>query len=522
MNRFLMSEAIRTAYKNGEDDEAMEPICLVDKNNNPIGRIKNGDYVIFYDIRGEREIELTESFTDPDFNHFPVEKNMRTHWATMIEYDPKLDARVAFPPLGALNNTLAEVVSKAGKKMCKVSESEKAIHVQFFMNGKQQDPFPGETHVAVESYRTNHMDKYPDMKAKEVTDAAIEKLKGDDDVIVVNLANIDVLGHIENKDAILQAVETVDAQVGRLVETAGQMGVTTLITSDHGSAESWLYPEGAVDTGHTISPVHFIYIDPENNNNVKVRHNSSLVDVSPTILHLLDIDKPAEMTGQSLLPGDVKKSDRVLLIITDGWGHNDKEYGNLILASNTPVMDKIKSTYPNTILAASGEAVGLPDGTVGNSEAGHMHIGAGRTVPSDRVRIHHAMQDGSFYENGAFKWAMEGAKKDKTDLHLLGIISFFSSHGSIDYLIQLLKMAHQQKVENVFIHGLLGRRGERPESGARYTRKIEQETEKLNLGRFVSIIGRHWALDREYNWDRIEKTYKWLVYGTGNQVKMDE
>ncbi|MBN2001238.1 alkaline phosphatase family protein, partial [candidate division KSB1 bacterium] len=224
MNRFLMSEAIRAAYKNGEDDEAMQPICLVDKNNNPIGRIKNGDYVIFYDIRGEREIELTESFTDPNFNHFPVDENIRTHWATMIEYDPKLDVKVAFPPIGALKNTLAEVLSKAGKKLCKISESEKAIHLQFFMNGKQMEPFPGESRIAIESYRTNHMDKYPDMKAKKVADTTIEKLKGDDDVIVVNLANIDVLGHIENKPAIFQAVQTVDAQVGRLVETAKQMG----------------------------------------------------------------------------------------------------------------------------------------------------------------------------------------------------------------------------------------------------------------------------------------------------------
>ncbi|MBN1999357.1 alkaline phosphatase family protein, partial [candidate division KSB1 bacterium] len=327
---------------------------------------------------------------------------------------------------------------------------------------------------------------------------------------------------IENKPAIFQAVQTVDAQVGRLVETAKQMGITTLITSDHGSAESWLYPEGAIDTGHTVSPVHFIYIDPQNTNNVQLRENGSLADVAPTVLKLLNISQPKEMTGQNLLRGDVNPAKRVLLIITDGWGHNDKAYGNLILESDTPVMDAIKSTYPHTILAASGEAVGLPDGTVGNSEAGHMHIGAGRVVPSDRVQIHHAMKDGSFYTNEAFLWAMQGAKKDRTNLHMLGIISFFSSHGSIDYLIHLLRMAKQQNLENVYIHGLLGRRGERPESGARYTKKIEDETEKLNLGRFVSIIGRHWALDREFNWDRIEKTYKWLVYGTGNHVKAND
>ncbi len=226
------------------------------------------------------------------------------------------------------------------------------------------------------------------------------------------------------------------------------------------------------------------------------------------------------MTGTSLLPEAAgRECHRVLLVIADGWGARDDAYGNMILEANTPAMDRLQQEWPSTRLEAAGEAVGMPTGTVGNSEAGHTHIGAGRLVLSDRVRIDQAIADGSFFENEAFRWAMEGAKRDGTKLHLLGIISFYSSHGSIIHLKELIKMAHEAGVSEVYIHGMLGRRGERPESGAIYTEEIEKEAQRLGNGMaLVSIIGRFWSLDREENWDRIEKTYRWLVEGKGQAV----
>jgi 2,3-bisphosphoglycerate-independent phosphoglycerate mutase len=181
-------------------------------------------------------------------------------------------------------------------------------------------------------------------------------------------------------------------------------------------------------------------------------------------------------------------------------------------------MDDLQKNYPFTTLEASGEAVGLPRGTVGNSESGHLHIGAGRRICSDRLAIDRAIQDGTFFQNEAFLWAMRGAKKDGKSLHLLGIVSFFSSHGSLDHLFALLKLARQESVEKLYLHAMLGRRGERKESGARYLEMIEKEMEKLKLGQVVSVIGRYWSLDREENWDRIEKTYRMLVYGDGKPV----
>jgi len=206
-------------------------------------------------------------------------------------------------------------------------------------------------------------------------------------------------------------------------------------------------------------------------------------------------------------------------VIVDGWGYNDDEYGNLIAKANTPVMDRFRANHPFARLAASGEAVGMPAGAVGNSESGHLHLGAGRTVYSDRTRIDKAIEDGSYMKNEAFLWAMESAKRDGTRLHLLGIISFYSSHGSIDHLLPLMRMARDRRVPEVYIHGLLGRRGERPESGARYIGQVEAEAGKLGLGEVNTVIGRYWALDREHNWDRVEKTYRALVHGEGTRVK---
>jgi len=237
----------------------------------------------------------------------------------------------------------------------------------------------------------------------------------------------------------------------------------------------------------------------------------------------MGLEKPAAMTGRSLLlkPGPKTERRRVLVILLDGWGVGDGGKGDLIHAAPTSRMDEFLARYPSTVLAASGSAVGMPDGTVGNSECGHLHLGSGRVIPTDRVRIEQAIQDGSFRRNEAFRWAMEGAKRDATRLHLVGIISFYSSHGSVEHLLELLRMAHDLGVPEVYIHGMLGRRGERPESGAVYTGMVEKECARLGTGRFVTIIGRFWSLDREENWDRIEKTYRALVGGKGLAVPED-
>jgi 2,3-bisphosphoglycerate-independent phosphoglycerate mutase len=516
-----MGAAVRAAYRAGEEDEAMEPRVLVDADGLPVGRIAGGDYVIFYDIRGEREVELTQAFTEPAFAHFPSAP-IRTHWATMIEYSPDLDVRVAFPPAGALDDTLSACVSRAGLTQVKISESEKAIHVTHFLNGKRSEPYPAERRVAVPSPNTLRYDEMPEMAARGVADAAIEALSGDAGLVLVNFANVDVLGHIENREAILRAITTVDREAGRVIRAARRAGVTVVVTADHGTVEKWHYPDGTVDTGHTDSPVPFVLVDEEVRGRTGgvLRSGGALTDVAPTVLDLLGLEKPGAMTGSSLLadglPGGGRR--RVLVLVLDGWGAGDGSESDLIAAADTPVMDGLLAAYPSTRLAAAGAAVGMPEGTVGNSECGHLHLGAGRIVPSDRVRIEQAIADGSFRDNEAMVWAMEGAKRDGRALHLVGIISFYSSHGSVRHLLELVRMAHDRGVGEVYIHGMLGRRGERPESGAIYCEQVEAECAALGTGRLVTVIGRFWSLDREENWDRIEKTYRALVEGKGVPV----
>ncbi len=529
---YPLAEAVREAYRAGEDDEMMEPLVRVHEDGVPIGRIEDGDYVIFYDIRGEREIELTQAFVADEFPYFEREP-LTTHWVTMIEYHPDLDVRVAFPPLGLIHDTLSEAVSRAGRQQVKIVESEKQVHLTTFLNGGHLGPFPDETWEIIESLDAEGYLPPPEMRAADVADAAIEALRDETvDLVVVNWANVDVIGHSENREAILTAVSTVDAELGRVLEVAKEEGVAALVTADHGTVEKWYYPDGSIDTGHTDSEVPFVLVAPglgdERGAEAQpaLADGGTLIDVAPTVLDLMRIDKPDPMTGSSLLKGTRSRSPRrVALFILDGWGARDETSGNLIHEANTPVMDELQATYPATRLEAAGEAVGLPDEvpnrdgkTVGNSEVGHTHIGAGRVVTSDRLRIERAIQDGSFFENDALLEAMRGAKRDGTALHLLGIISFYSSHGSVEHLKALLEMAYETGVPEVYIHGMLGRRGEKPESGAIYVSDIEAECHGLGVGQFVSLIGRFWSLDREYNWDRIEKSYRWLVHGEGRPV----
>ncbi|MEW6440322.1 MAG: alkaline phosphatase family protein [bacterium] len=520
-----MAQAVRQAYGRGEEDELMEPLVAVDPQGEPYGRVRQGDSVIFHNIRGERESELTRALADPQFPHFLRPASLPGRMATMIEYERGLPVRVAFPPIARVENTLGEVLARHGVRQARVVESEKAIHVTFFLNGKSEEPCPLEDRFIIPSDRSvRNFDELPEMSVSQVAEVLKARLREERYGFVLgNFANVDVVGHMENEEAVRRAVRAVDTHTGAVVEEACRLGYVTLITADHGTVEKRLYPDGAVDTGHSDSPVPFIVVPPAGSGEVKVRSGGSLVDVAPTVLRILGLPQPEQMTGSSLVEGGSilpEGSGRlgsgcppVFLLILDGWGQLDRVEGNLIAQTPTPVMDRLLRTCPWTRLEAAGPAVGMPKGSVGNSECGHLHIGAGRIVPADRVRIDQAIRTGEFFDNPALRWAMEPARADGCALHLLGIVSFYSSHGPLDYLLALMEMAKRESVREVFVHGLLGRRGEKPESGAIYVDKVEKKACELGLGRVVTVMGRYWAMDREDNWDRIEKAYRALVAG---------
>ncbi len=274
----------------------------------------------------------------------------------------------------------------------------------------------------------------------------------------------------------------------------------------------------------------------EKTREIKLKDRGELADVAPTILDLLGLPKPEEMTGQSLIlnsledfPLEQKRKDSripnrnflavpVVILILDGWGFRENIYGNLIAEASTPHFDSLWLAFPHSLLEASGEAAGLPSGTVGNSEAGHLHLGAGRRVWLDRVRIDHSLADGSFFKNEILQEAMSRTFLSGCSLHLMGIVSHYSSHGTVRHLFGLLEMARSRGLKKVYIHSFIGRRGERPESGVYYVEKVQERTRELNCGELVTVMGRYWSLDREKNWDRIERAYRALVEGEGYGV----
>ena len=518
-----LAGAIREAYKLGQEDEALEPIVKVDPSGRPCGRIGDGDSVIFYDIRGEREIELTRSLIDRDFRYFDRGQPFQLHFVTMITYDSSLDVGVAFPAEEQIQNTLVEIITKAGLHLAKVAESEKAVHIGFFLNGKNEAPFPGEERFIVPSPQgVRSYAQAPEMSAASVAREVVSKIKDPAyPVVIANLANVDVVGHVEDRTAVLRAVEAADAALGTIVEECRRQAVTLIVTADHGTVEEWLYPDGSINTGHTKNPVPFILAEFSSlEKKTILRARGELADVAPTVLELLALGKAAEMTGESLIvrPPARRRRPKLALLILDGWGLREDTYGNIIREARTPHFDGLWSEFPHSVLEAAGGAVGMPAHTVGNSEAGHLHLGAGRRILLDRVKIDRAVEDGSFFRNSEFLGAMAGAKKRRKPLHLMGIVSHYSSHGTLDHLFALMRMAKAEGVAKVYIHGFIGRRGEKPESGAIYVEKVEEIGRELGLGELVTVMGRHWSLDREHNWDRIEKAYRALVQGVGTRV----
>ena len=205
----------------------------------------------------------------------------------------------------------------------------------------------------------------------------------------------------------------------------------------------------------------------------------------------------------------------VVLMVLDGYGLNDRTEGNASAMANTPVMDKLMAECPFVKGAASGLAVGLPDGQMGNSEVGHMNIGAGRIIYQDLTRITKAIEDGEFFENKALLQAMENCKKNDSDLHLWGLLSDGGVHSHITHLYGLLEMAKKQGLSKVYVHAFLDGRDTPPASGKDYVAQLQAKMDEIGVGKIASLSGRYYAMDRDNNWDRVQKAYDSLTKGEG-------
>jgi len=294
-----ITKAIERSYQNKVTDEFIQPIVVVHDENPGAGRIEQNDLGIFFNFRADRARQLSRALTEENFAEFERPQNLTIPLVSMTLYDATLNARVAFPQV-KLKNILGEILSQNSLPQLRIAETEKYAHVTFFFNGGEEKRFEGEERILIPSPKVATYDLKPEMSAYEVTDRVIQEIKSrKHQVIILNYANCDMVGHTGVLEAAIKAVEAVDRCVGRVVSAAGEVGGISMVTSDHGNAEKMIDPETkGVFTAHSTGPVPFILIDDQYKGNL--RTGGILADVAPTILSYLKIKKPDEMEGRSL------------------------------------------------------------------------------------------------------------------------------------------------------------------------------------------------------------------------------
>ena len=517
---------INELYEQGLTDYVMEPLIVVDCRGKPVGLIQDGDGVVFCCRRGEREIQLTRSFVDPAFQEFPRADLPNLRFATLTLYHEmflRMPVAVAFPPASELKQTIGEIVSQNGLRQLRIAESEKFSHVTFFLNGNSNRVFSGEDHIRIPSPKDIPFDQVPELSGEQVSEELIRNIdRGVYSFIVVNFPNGDIIGHYENHTAKIKCAEAVDRQLEKVLDAAGSAGYVAVITADHGILETAFRDDGMPNLGHTCNPAPFLIVDPARRTRaeVRLREGGTLADIAPTVLQIMGLPKPAEMTGEGLLqnPSALNPKRKVLLIILDGWGMGKADETNHIFAARTPVWDRLTAQCPFTQLKAAGKSVGLLDWKPGNSEAGHQVIGAGRTVIQDDARIDLAIETGSFFENPVFLDMLSTLRRRNRSLHLISLLSERSSHGSIAYPLALLRMAKGKKLNTVFVHTILDGRSTKVRSAPGFIKKMAEEMKTLGIGEIASGIGRGFALDRDGDYRKTRRAYEALVYGVGIKV----
>nr|YP_009244690.1 phosphoglycerate mutase [Pyropia pulchra]AMK96932.1 phosphoglycerate mutase [Pyropia pulchra] len=295
------SDLIDHYYNKGISDEFIPPSRI------NVGSIKDNDAIIFFNFRPDRMRQIVQSFVQKPFKCFPTQSLQDLHVVTFTNYDAALNTSIAFQP-NVLNNFLGEVLYKYGLKQFRVSETEKYAHVTYFFNGGAEEPFPGEDRELVSSPSVTTYDLSPDMSAALVTQKSISAInKAIYSCIVINYANADMLGHTGKLKETIQSIETVDKCIAELIDTVSKLNGTLIITADHGNAECMFTDEGHPCTSHTTNLVPLILIEGEqeailgHGGQVKLRTNGSIADIAPTILDILHLKKPLEMTGESLI-----------------------------------------------------------------------------------------------------------------------------------------------------------------------------------------------------------------------------
>ena len=292
--------AVQNSYNNGKNDEFVEP-AVVMENGKPVATVQDGDSVIFFNFRPDRAREITRAFCCDDFDGFAREKRIQTTYVCFTDYDETIpNKEVAFHKV-AITNTFGEFLAAHGLKQARIAETEKYAHVTFFFNGGVEEPNEGEDRILVKSPKVATYDLKPEMSAPEVCEKLVGAIKSQKyDVIIINFANPDMVGHTGVQKAAIQAIEVVDGCVGKAVDTIKEVNGQLFICADHGNAEQLIdYETGAPFTAHTTNPVPFILVNADPS--YTLREGGCLADIAPTLIELMGMEQPKEMTGKSLL-----------------------------------------------------------------------------------------------------------------------------------------------------------------------------------------------------------------------------
>jgi 2,3-bisphosphoglycerate-independent phosphoglycerate mutase len=292
-------ECVADSYANGIYDEFVLPSVIVREDETPVATINDDDAIIFYNFRPDRAIQIARVFTNDDFREFDRGSKVPhiPEFVCMTQFSETVGGYVAFKPSN-LDNTLGEVISQAGLKQLRIAETEKYPHVTFFFSGGREAEFPGEERILINSPKVATYDLQPEMSIYEVTDALVKEIEADKhDAIILNFANCDMVGHSGMMEPTIKAVEATDECLGKVVEAIVAKGGTAIITADHGNADEELTPEGQPMTAHTTNPVPFIVTKE----GAQLREDGILGDIAPTMLTLLGLEQPKEMTGKTLI-----------------------------------------------------------------------------------------------------------------------------------------------------------------------------------------------------------------------------
>jgi len=290
--------ALESAYERGETDEFVKATAIVPEGSSPV-TVEDGDVIVFMNFRSDRARQITRPFIEDDFDAFERRRVPKLgNFTSLTEYHSDYDIPIAYPA-ERLQNVFGDYISKLGMSQLRIAETEKYAHVTFFFNGGREEPFEFEERLLVPSPDVATYDQQPAMNAVKLTDNMVEAIEGGKyDVIICNYANADMVGHSGNFDAAVKAIETLDDCLARLLESIDKAGGEMLVTADHGNAEMMFDPEtGQPHTAHTNNPVPFVYYG----RNATMASTGALSDVAPTMLYLLGIEQPTEMTGRSLV-----------------------------------------------------------------------------------------------------------------------------------------------------------------------------------------------------------------------------